>query len=100
MRFFADGGVNFPYLSDGMWFMTQYRRWGLLADHPDYAGVARRINRTALYAEAASALGVALPSSPLRSSRLIDGVVWDGSKPAAYADAFALSAATAHAAAA
>lgn len=99
MRFFADGAVNFPYLSDGMWFMTQYRRWGMLAEHPDYAGIARRINRTDLYAEAASALGVAVPASPLRSSRLIDGVVWDGSDPAAYADAFPIGA-DAHAAAA
>src|SRR5204863_486945 len=25
MKFFNDGVVNFPYLSDGMWFMTQHR---------------------------------------------------------------------------
>lgn len=92
MRFFGDGEVNFPYLSDGMWFLTQYRRWGLLAGHPDYEGVARQVNRIALYAEAAAALGVAVPASPLRSSRLVDGVVWDGSEPAAYADAFAVRA--------
>lgn len=92
MRFFDDGAVNFPYLSDGIWFMTQYRRWGLLDAHPDYLGVARRVQRTGLYAEAAGALGVALPSSPMRRSRLIDGVVWDGHDPAAYADAFRIRA--------
>ena len=43
MKFFNDGAVNFPYLSDGMWFLTQHKRWGLLKDHPDYAGVARAI---------------------------------------------------------
>ena len=26
MKFFNDGAVNFPYLSDGMWFMTQQDR--------------------------------------------------------------------------
>jgi nitrate/nitrite transport system substrate-binding protein len=36
MKFYNDGAVNFPYLSDGMWFMTQHRRWGLLKDDPDY----------------------------------------------------------------
>ncbi|MDN5509335.1 MAG: ABC transporter substrate-binding protein, partial [Pseudomonas sp.] len=41
LRFFADGEVNLPYLSDGMWFMTQFRRWGLLREDPDYLGVAR-----------------------------------------------------------
>ncbi|HEX7440427.1 MAG TPA: CmpA/NrtA family ABC transporter substrate-binding protein, partial [Caldimonas sp.] len=29
MKFFNDGAVNFPYLSDGMWFLTQHKRWGL-----------------------------------------------------------------------
>src|SRR5438034_1792448 len=34
MKFFNDGLVNFPWLSDGMWFMTQHRRWGLLKEGP------------------------------------------------------------------
>lgn len=28
MRFWAGGEVSFPWLSDGMWFLTQFRRWG------------------------------------------------------------------------
>ncbi len=88
MKFFADGAVNYPYLSDGMWFLTQHKRWGLLKDHPDYLGVAKAINQTALYKQAASALKVSVPKSDLRTSRLIDGVVWDGKDPAKYADSF------------
>jgi nitrate/nitrite transport system substrate-binding protein len=88
MKFFNDGAVNYPYLSDGMWFLTQHKRWGLLKDHPDYLGVAKKINQTELYTQAASKLGVSVPKSPLRSSKLIDGVVWDGSNPAKYADGF------------
>lgn len=34
LRFYADGEVNRPWLSDGMWFMTQFRRWGLLREDP------------------------------------------------------------------
>jgi len=90
MRFHADGEVNFPYLSDGMWFMTQHKRWGLLAEHPDYATVAQRVQRLDLYREAAASLHVPLPSTVLRSSRLIDGQTWDGQDPVAYADSFAL----------
>ena len=41
MKFFNDGAVTFPYLSDGMWFLTQHRRWGLLKTDPDYLGVAQ-----------------------------------------------------------
>ncbi len=88
MKFFNDGAVNYPYLSDGMWFLTQHKRWGLLEKHPDYLAVASKINQIELYKQAASQVGVNIPKSPLRSSKLIDGVVWDGSNPAKYADGF------------
>lgn len=92
MRFYGDGAVNFPYLSDGMWFLTQHKRWGLLKEHVAYLDVAKQINRIDVYKQAAAAAGVSLPSSEMRSSTLIDGVIWDGSDPAAYADGFAVSA--------
>ncbi|MFM9436749.1 nitrate/nitrite transport system substrate-binding protein [Janthinobacterium sp. CG_23.3] len=88
LKFHREGAVNFPYLSDGMWFMTQHRRWGLLKDEPDYLGVATAVNQVALYREAAALAGTALPSGTMRSSTLLDGKVWDGSDPAAYAASF------------
>jgi len=36
--------------------------------------------------------GTPLPKSGMRASKLIDGVVWDGSKPAQYADSFRIKA--------
>ncbi len=92
MKFFNDGSVNYPYLSDGMWFLTQHKRWGLLKDHPDYLKVAKEINQIALYKEAAAQVKVSLPKSDMRSTKLIDGVVWDGSNPAKYADSFKVKA--------
>jgi len=92
MKFFNDGAVNFPYLSDGMWFMTQHKRWGLLKDHPKYLEVARQINRIDIYKQGATAAGVALPKSEMRSHKLIDGAIWDGKDPAKYADAFKVKA--------
>lgn len=92
LRFHGDGEVNMPYLTDGMWFMTQFRRWGLLRQDPDYLAVAQRVQRLDLYRDAARALGVAVPDSAMRTSRLVDGIVWDGSDPAAYARSFALHA--------
>lgn len=88
VRFHDGGRVNFPYLSDGMWFLTQFRRWGLLHTEPDYLAVSERVNQTALYREAATALDIAVPDAPLRSSCLIDGRVWDGLDPGAYARSF------------
>lgn len=92
MKFFNDGAVNFPYLSDGMWFLTQHKRWGLLKSHPDYLGVAKQINRIDLYTQAASQLKVSVPKEVLRSSKLMDGVVWDSKNPAQYADSFKIKA--------
>ncbi|RZS84169.1 CmpA/NrtA family ABC transporter substrate-binding protein [Pigmentiphaga kullae] len=93
MKFFNDGAANFPYLSDGMWFLTQHKRWGLLKSHPDYLATARQVNRIDVYKQAASAAGVSLPKSEMRSSKLVDGIVWDGKNPAAYADGFKINAA-------
>ncbi|WP_269633232.1 CmpA/NrtA family ABC transporter substrate-binding protein [Pelomonas sp. BJYL3] len=92
MKFFDDGAVNFPYLSDGMWFLTQHKRWGLIKEHPDYLAVAKQINQVDLYREAATQLKVSVPKEPMRSSKLIDGTVWDGKEPARYADGFKLKA--------
>ncbi len=92
LRFFAGGAVNLPYLCDGMWFMTQFRRWGLLREDPDYLGVARQVQQLALYRQAAAALGITDNGQDMRSSQLIDGKVWDGSDPAGYARSFRLHA--------
>jgi nitrate/nitrite transport system substrate-binding protein len=91
MSFFNDGAVSYPWLSDGIWFLTQQKRWGLLKSDPDYLAVARQINRSELYKQAATAVGgISVPTSQMRSSTLIDGKVWDGSDPAAYANSFAI----------
>jgi nitrate/nitrite transport system substrate-binding protein len=92
MKFFNDGAVNFPYLSDGMWFLTQHKRWGLLDAHPDYLKVATEINQIGLYKEAASALKINVPKDSMRTSKLMDGVVWDGKDPKKYADSFKVKA--------
>jgi nitrate/nitrite transport system substrate-binding protein len=57
MKFYNDGYVTFPFLSDGMWFMTQHRRWGLLKEDVDYLSVANKVNRIDIYKDAAAATG-------------------------------------------
>lgn len=90
MKFYADGAVNFPYLSDGMWFLTQHKRWGLLKEHPNYLAVAKQINQIDIYKQAATAAKASLPKSDMRSSKLVDGLTWDGKDPAKYAEAFSI----------
>ena len=71
-----------------MWFLTQHRRWGLLKEDPDYLAVAKKVNRIDIYKQAAAATKTPLPKSDFRTSKLIDGVVWDGKEPQKYAGSF------------
>jgi nitrate/nitrite transport system substrate-binding protein len=92
MKFFDDGQVNYPYVSHGMWFLTQHRRWGLLKEDIDYAAVAKAVNQVGLYGEVASALGISVPKDPMKSETLFDGTVWDPAKPAEYVAGFKIRA--------
>lgn len=69
LRFHDGGRVNFPWLSDGVWFLRQFRRWKLLAAASgdlDEAHVAR-IHRIDTYRQAAEWVGVTVPSVETRS---------------------------------
>ncbi len=92
MKFFNDGAVGMPYLSDGMWFLTQHKRWGLVKDHPDYLAIAKQINQVDLYKQAATLAKAPVPKDVMRSSKLMDGTVWDGKDPRKYADSFKVKA--------
>ena len=88
MKFYNEGHVTFPYLSDGMWFMTQHRRWGLLKEDPDYLAVAKKVNRIDIYRQAAAQTKTAVPRDAFRTAKLMDGVVWDGKEAKKYAGGF------------
>lgn len=92
MKFYNDGVVNYPYLSDGMWFLSQHRRWGLLKEDPDYLAVAKQINQVELYRQAAAQLKVPLPKQSMRAARFFDGGTWDGGNAQAYAAGFKIKA--------
>jgi ABC-type nitrate/sulfonate/bicarbonate transport system substrate-binding protein len=91
IKFFDHGAVNYPRASDGLWFLTQYRRWGMLSGNHDDAAIAAAISQTALYREAAVLTGVHVPDE-IRTDVLIDGRSWDGQDPMAYVDGFAIRA--------
>ncbi|MBA4709122.1 CmpA/NrtA family ABC transporter substrate-binding protein [Aquitalea aquatica] len=75
LRFCAAGQVNYPYLSDGLWFLQQYRRWGMWQGEGEQNVVAA-VNQTALYQQAAQACGIPLPPDGMRHSVLMDGCHW------------------------
>jgi nitrate/nitrite transport system substrate-binding protein len=95
-RYFA----TYPYYSDAVWYLTQMRRWGQLAEaKPDswYAETARSVYKPDIYLKAAKMLieeGKAKETDfPFASdgyraptSDFIDAVAYDGRKPNAYID--------------
>ncbi len=93
MKFFENGAVNYPLESEGVWFLTQFERWGMMARRDDYREIAAALNQTALYRQAAAAIGVAVPvPAAARLPRFIDARVWDGENAAAYVEGFEIKA--------
>jgi nitrate/nitrite transport system substrate-binding protein len=96
--------ATYPYYSDAVWYLTQMRRWGQIADgKPDdwYHDVARSVYRPDVYLEAARLLveeGLASEADfPWDTdgfrppeSEFIDGVTFDGREPNAYLELFAI----------
>jgi len=87
VKFFESGAVNFPLESEGIWFLTQFERWGMIARRGDYREIAREVNQTALYRKAALAIGVEVPAA-FGEPVFVDGRVWDGGNAAAYVEGF------------
>jgi nitrate/nitrite transport system substrate-binding protein len=89
MRFY-ERDTNFPWKSHGVWWLTQFRRWGMVAESPDYQKVVGEVHRPDIYREVARELGVPAPDTDLRAETLFDGVAFDPSQPEAYALGFAV----------
>ena len=94
--------ATYPYYSDAVWYLTQMRRWGQIAEaKPDawYDEVARSVYRPDIYLGAARALvdeGLAAEAdfpwdsdgykAPTPAADVIDHIPYDGHAPNAYLD--------------
>ena len=82
--------ANCPQARECLWFLTQYRRWGLVQGTPDYAGVTRSVLRPDLFAEALRELGEPVAPADTGAVKLFDGKIFDPEAPEDYAQSFAL----------
>lgn len=89
MRFY-ERGVNFPWKSHGVWWLSQFRRWGMVKGSPDYQGIVNKVHRPDIYREVAKDMGTTAPSEDAKAEKLLDGVAFDPAKPDEYAKAFAV----------
>ncbi|MDG5500078.1 CmpA/NrtA family ABC transporter substrate-binding protein [Marinobacter sp. BGYM27] len=99
-RYFA----TYPYPSDAIWYLSQMRRWGQIAEPKSdswYMDTAKKVYRADIYAQAAQSLidDGTLPADAFpdlgaenftrpHQGELIDGVAFDPKAPNAYIDSF------------
>jgi nitrate/nitrite transport system substrate-binding protein len=87
---FNQRGCNIPSPKYAVWWLTQFRRWGMVDAAPDYEGVAKKVMRYDLYEAALKELGVD-PGAPSETPEtLFDGITFDPKNPEAYATSFAV----------
>ena len=96
--------ATYPYYSDAIWYLSQMRRWGQIAEaKPDqwFVDTAKKVYRPDLYASAAQAL---IEEGQMQASdfpdfatetgfkpataEFIDGIEYDGREPNAYLQRF------------
>jgi nitrate/nitrite transport system substrate-binding protein len=90
MTFYARD-TNFPWKSHGVWWLSQFRRWGMIGADVDYAATVAQVHRPDLYREVAKELGIAAPTVDAKTETLFDGVAFDPAEPERYARGFAVS---------
>ena len=82
--------ANFPQVRECLWFLSQYRRWGLVFGEPDYAGITRSVLRPDLFTEALRELGVTHGGPELGAVSMCDGKVFEPETPETYAQSVAI----------
>ncbi|MCV6639310.1 CmpA/NrtA family ABC transporter substrate-binding protein [Candidatus Albibeggiatoa sp. nov. NOAA] len=99
-RYFA----TYPYYSDAVWYLTQMRRWGQIADEKPnswYMDTAKKVYRPDIYAKAAQSLidegtmkAEDFPNFETETgfrapqTEFIDNITFDGTKPNEYLEQF------------
>ncbi|MGH9256781.1 MAG: ABC transporter substrate-binding protein [Vicinamibacterales bacterium] len=84
---YSNRNTNYPHQIYAKWWLTQFRRWGMVKTAPDYTGIPRRVLRADLYLEAMKEIGVAVKAAEEQTITLFDGT-FDGKDPEAYARSF------------
>jgi nitrate/nitrite transport system substrate-binding protein len=101
---FFRNNATYPYYSDAVWYLSQMRRWGQIAEYKSddwYMKMAKQVYRPDIYAAAAKELiaeGKAkaedFPDFDKETGfrppqkEFIDNVTYDGTKPNAYLESF------------
>jgi len=86
---FSQRECNFPQKTFGLWWLSQFRRWGMIKSAPDYQGIVSRVLRQDMYREAMKDMSVNSQFKDMQKQTLFDGV-FDPADPEKYALSFAV----------
>ena len=84
---FSKRNCNFPSRTFGYWWLSQFRRWGMVKGTPDYKGVSEKVLRPDIYLSAMKEMGVNVTAQDLAPVKLADGV-FDPKNAEKYATGF------------
>jgi nitrate/nitrite transport system substrate-binding protein len=86
---FSARDCNFPQKTFGLWWLSQFRRWGMVKSAPDYKGIVNRVVRQDLFLEAVKDMGVTTKFQDMQKQTLMDST-FDPADPEKYALSFAV----------
>jgi nitrate/nitrite transport system substrate-binding protein len=86
---FSERDCNYPQKTFGMWWLSQFRRWGMVKDMPNYDAVVSKVMRPDLYVQAMKEMGVTPKVQDMQPVKLFDGA-FDPKQPEKYAKSFAV----------
>ena len=84
---FNERDCNYPLKSYGYWWLSQFRRWGMVKEAPDYAAISKRVIRQDIYLEAMKDMGVAPKAKDMEPLKFFDGT-FDPNQAEKYALSF------------
>jgi nitrate/nitrite transport system substrate-binding protein len=84
---FSKRDCNFPSRTFGYWWLSQFRRWGMVKGAPDYKGVSEKVLRPDIYSAAMKEMGVKVTAVDMAPAKLAAGV-FDPKNAEKYATSF------------
>lgn len=88
---FSGRNCNYPQAKFSKWWLSQFRRWGMVEGAPDYDGITKEVMMPGLYEEAMKEIGYAHGGADDTPESFFDGSIFNPADPEAYAKSFAIS---------
>jgi nitrate/nitrite transport system substrate-binding protein len=88
---FSQRNCNYPQYKYAVWWLTQFRRWGMVSGTPDYEKIARQVMRPDIYEEAMKEMGYSHGGAEEKPETFFDGVTFDPKNAEGYATSFAVN---------